>query len=114
MDGKFARAHGAIGGDDGGRAIFSTVQAGQEAQDALWGTKTYQSLTIEEAGKRWTRHDPPKIQSAYVGALSKGADAPPNTPVWYLSPDQLEWLKQVQRRQEGFQAGITEPVHHDP
>lgn len=113
-DGKFARAHGAIGRDGGGFAIFPTMQAGKNAQDALWEAKTYQSLTIEQAGKRWTHHDPPSVQKAYVAALSQGANAPPDSPIWYLSPDQLEWLKKAQTRQEGFQTGITEPIHHAP
>lgn len=111
---RFAKAHGAIGKDVKGRAIFLSMEAGRSAQDALWDTKTYQSLTIEQAGKRWTHNDPPYVQRAYISALSKASDAPVSTPIWYLSPDQREWLKAAQRRQEGFEPGITEPIAHKP
>lgn len=112
--GPFAKSHGAIGKDYGGMAVFPTMKAGEKAQDALWDDPKYQALTIREAAKRWTHHDPPDVQKSYTNALSKAADASPDTPISQLSPDQLEWLKEAQRRQEGFQPGITKPIHHTP
>jgi len=112
--GRFAHAHGAIGKDYRGRAIFPTMEAGDKAQDALWRGGTYQHLTIASAAKRWASTAPPDTQKKYAESLSKAVGASPNTPISNLKPDQLNRLKKAQQRQEGFQLGITEPIPHKP
>lgn len=93
-----AQRYGAIGKDHLGRAIFPTMEAGEQAQDALWHDNRYQGKTIEDAAKTWSGSKDPVVQQNYINALSKAAGVPPNTPVSKLSPDQLERLKEAQRR----------------
>lgn len=112
--GHFAHTHGAIGKDYRGRAVFPTMRAGEEAQDALWKSESFQRLTIEGAAKHWAETAPPAIQRKYADALAKAAGVPPNTPVSKLTQDQLDRLKQAQKGQEGFVPGITERKPHSP
>lgn len=109
MHGSFAKAHGATGKDHLGRAVFPTMRAGEDKQDALWNSTNYQGLTIREAAKTWSGSKNPVEQRNYVNALSEAAAAPPSTPVSDLDPDQLERLKESQKHQEGFRPGIVEP-----
>lgn len=51
--GKFAVAHGAIGKDATGFAIFKNDEAGRAAQRALWDEK-YSNVGMEEAARRWS------------------------------------------------------------
>lgn len=109
MHGSFAKAHGAIGKDHLGRAVFPTMKVGEDAQDALWNSANYQGLTIREAAKTWSGSKNPVEQRNYISALSEAAAAPPSTPVSDLDPDQLERLKEAQKHQEGFSPGIVAP-----
>lgn len=54
--GPFATAHGAMEQDYGGQAIFPTPEAGEQAQEALWNTSSYQNLTVSDA---IAKHAPP-------------------------------------------------------
>jgi RHS repeat-associated protein len=104
-----AKKLGAIGQDSGGFAIFPSMEAGQEAQDAQWQRPKYQDLSLEDAVKEWTKGDPPAVQAAYLAALEAAAGVPPGTKIRDLTPAQRQKMEDAQTQQEGNKTGTVVP-----
>lgn len=103
--GGFAERHGATGRDKDGFAIFPTEESGMAAQNALWRTKTYQGLTIDQAVERWASTSPAKEKQEYKAKLSKAAGVTQDTRISDLSDEQIAKMTAIQRVQEGYRAG---------
>ena len=69
--GDFAIRHGAVG-SDGAFAIFPTMEAGRDAQRALWLGPDYRNLPLDEGIKRWA----PDASYAYMSGLLNSVGAP--------------------------------------
>ena len=68
----FAGKHGGIGYDEGGYAIFPSMEVGRAAQRALWLSPTYRNLPLTEAINRWA----PDASYAYMSGLLNSVGAP--------------------------------------
>src|SRR5262249_9276417 len=95
----------AIGSDYGGFAVFYTMQDGIRAQDTLWRTPGYQSMTLRRAVKLWTKNDPPATQQAYLQDLMDKTGVGADTKVSALNESQLQRLQEAQRKHEGGRKG---------
>jgi len=93
--GSFATAHGAIGRDPYGKAIFPDIQTGIAAQRSLWSGSSFGDKPLSQAVPHWVGPD-----RSYTRAL--GLD--PASTFNQLTPDQQAALMARQQQMEGYYA----------
>jgi len=98
--GKTARSHGAVG-QDGKVAIFPNSDAGFEALGELLTGPLYRNLSMDDAIAQYA---PPSENdtAAYQAAVRRAVGVSGDTLMSSLTPDQLQSMKQVIARVEGF------------
>ncbi len=103
--GEFAQAHGAMG-EAGGFAVFPDYATGREALKSLLRTQNYQSLTINEAIRRYA---PPNENDTgrYQQLIEQFTGLPGNTPMNTLTEEQLEKVADAIERIEGWREGTV-------
>lgn len=68
--GDYATRHGAIG-ENGGFAIFPTMEIGRQAADNLLKTESYKNLTVAAAIQRWAPRADNNDPVAYAASIAK-------------------------------------------
>ena len=102
--GPFAKAHGAIGSDKKGFAIFSSEAAGHEAKKALlFNSDSYKNLSLKQAIEKYApRKDGNNTDLYYQNVLGAvGRD----TTMSNYNKEEQEIIMNVMRKQEGVKAG---------
>lgn len=94
--GDFARAHGAVGQDAGGFAVFPSQDAGQRAMwDLLAGS--YFGLTLSQIQRKWAPGAAPSYLQSMMAATGLGAGDVPNL----MDPSMIAKLMLGMTRGEG-------------
>lgn len=108
--GSFATAHGAIGKDNDGFAIFSDAATGQSALVALLSTSSVQARTLDD---EIATYAPPSENDTgtYQANVEAAVGVSGTTLISALTADQLNTLAQAIKTQEGYVEGtITSMV----
>jgi hypothetical protein len=95
LRGPLAFAHGAIGTDADGFAIFPDIQTGQAAQAALWASPAYADKPLGPAIRR------------YGGLYGNQAGVDPSTTFSQLTPEQQQAFLARQQALEGYKPGAA-------
>jgi len=106
----WSAAHGALRADYGGMSIFPTMEAGAQAQGALWRIGKYQNVSIADAIGAYA----PKKENntaAYIAQVAAALGVSPDTKIKDLTDDQLQKLIEIQHKIEGQKPGTTTPIH---
>jgi len=101
--GDFARKNGAIG-TDGRFAIFSSPEAGMQAQATLLQSGNYRNLTLAQAIHRYA----PSFENnteAYIRYVEKAAGVDRNTKMADMSPGNLANVVKAMAKHEGWKEG---------
>jgi hypothetical protein len=97
--GKFAKAHGAIGQDKDGFAIFPDRNTGSTAMKTLLTSNSYKNKPIDEAIKTWTGSSPYRYNLPDDLKGKKVSD---------LSNDQVNTLMGIMTKGEGTRYGTPQ------
>ena len=110
--GEFAIQMGAIG-QNGGFAVFPTMEMGEKAQDTLLKGKNYANLTAKQAISRWapSSENNPEAYARSVGAQT-GLDL--NKRYVDMTPDEQKKFRQAMMKVEGGKAGEVIPAAAPP
>lgn len=100
---RFSQSHNSLG-TAGGFAVFSSEEAGYAALMALLQTKTYQSLSIIDAIRRYA---PPNENNTenYQNFIDSVTGIEGNTPMNTLTTEQTNKVAAAIKRMEGWRVG---------
>lgn len=102
--GKFANSHGAIG-ENGGFAIFPSMDIGRAAQESLLKGDTYKDLSILDAIKKYAPASDNNRPIEYANQLAKAVGVDVNTKLSELNSTQFSTFLTAQANIEGGKEG---------